>query len=146
MPGDGAAGEVGGGGPGIGPRDEESALAGGSEPGLEFGVGGVGDGQSVDLEGVGVDIGLEGVGGDAPDALVVLLQGQALAQSGDEDLGGLGGAKADGDFAIGGNLGGFDGRGAAPGGGGGRLGEGRGEGRYDDEGESEMHGGSLIAR
>src|SRR5690242_6504452 len=115
----------------LGAGHMQEALSGAAVGGLEEGIGGIDEIRAVHGEGVGVDIGLERVGGGGPDALLVLLHGEALADAGDGDLFGVGGAEAEGDFAVGRDFGGADGRGAAAG-----LGGEGGGGEGDQDGGS----------
>ena len=116
MAGDGAAGHAGGGFPTDGAADVHEAGAGVAVRGLGERIGGVVEGEAVDGEGVGVDVGLQSVGGGGPDALFVFLHGEAGADAGDEGFFGVGGAEAEGDFAVGGDFGRFQGWGSAAGG------------------------------
>ena len=115
MAGDGAAGHAGGGFPTDGAGHVHQAGTGAAVGGLEERVGGVVQGDAVGGKRIGVDVGLQGVGGGRPDALFVLFHGDALADAGDEDFLGVGGAEAEGDLAVGGDFRRLDGRGAAAG-------------------------------
>src|ERR1019366_6842842 len=96
--------------------------------GLEQRVGGIVQGDAVGGKRIRVNVGLQGVGSGRPDALFILLHGNALADAGDEDFLGIGGAETEGDLAVGGNFRGLHGGRAAAGARGRRGGRGRGGG------------------
>jgi hypothetical protein len=85
------------------------ALSAGLEVGLQQRIAGIGKGRAVHIERVGVDFGLEWAGGNAPDALFVLLQSQAATgQAVHGNLFGIGRAQTEGHCAVGRNLGRLD--------------------------------------
>ena len=75
------------------------------EVGLHQRIGGVHQADAVGGERVTVKIRLQRAGGDAPDALLVFLHGQALrALAGEKDFLGVGKAESEGDALVGVNL------------------------------------------